>query len=108
MVLIFVMLFCSLVADPDLHLSGEEGGTFESLTMNVEFCQDNSGRSKVMRYFRKRGGGGAPRAPPLDLPRLQEKYSVPIKNMGRLTSRTKPLHFLFDTIKGNSYTFHKK
>ena len=27
--------------------------------MNVEFCEDNSGTSKKMRYFRKnRGGGG--------------------------------------------------
>ena len=39
--------------------------------MNVEFCEDNSGRSKKMRYFRTNmrggGGGGAPLDPPLIL-----------------------------------------
>ena len=71
----FLMLFCSSVADPDLHLPnwGGGGGAFESLTMNVEFCEDNSGRSKIMRCFRKMGGGGAPRAPPLDLPLLEDQ-----------------------------------
>ena len=26
------------------------GAAFEGLTMNVEFCEDNSDRSKTMRY----------------------------------------------------------
>ena len=32
------------MADPDLQLwrEGGGGGTFEGLTMNVEFCEDNS------------------------------------------------------------------
>ena len=41
------------------------GGALKGLTINVEFCDDNSGRSKKMRYFRKIRVGG--RAPPLDL-----------------------------------------
>ena len=36
------------VADPDLQL--RRGPAFKGLTMNVEFCEDNSGTS---RYFRK-------------------------------------------------------
>ena len=43
------------VADPDLHLR-RGGSTFEGLTMNVEFCEDNSGSSKKMHYFRKNKG----------------------------------------------------
>ena len=40
------------------------GGTFEGLTMNVEFCEDNFGSSKKMRYLRNnRGGGGGPPGP---------------------------------------------
>ena len=58
------------VAYPDLHLTGGGGGgggAFEGLTINIEFCEDNSGRSKKTRYFRKiRGGGGLPLDPPLD------------------------------------------
>ena len=39
------------------------------LTMNVEFCEDNSGTSKKMRYFRKnKMGAKAPQALPLDPP----------------------------------------
>ena len=38
------------VADPDLQLTGGGGGgggkAFEGLTMNVEFCEDNSGSAK--------------------------------------------------------------
>ena len=34
------------------------------MTMNVEFCEDNSGASKKMRYFRKNKVGA--RTPPLD------------------------------------------
>ena len=52
------------VAGPDLHpAKGGGGGAFEGLTINVEFCEDNSGgRSKKMRYFRKYkvGEAGAP------------------------------------------------
>ena len=33
--------------------SPKEQGAFEGLTMNVEFCEDNSGRSKKMCYFQK-------------------------------------------------------
>ena len=37
--------------------------------MKVEFCEDNSGTSKKMRYFLKnKVGTRAPRAPPLDPP----------------------------------------
>ena len=51
------------MADPDLHVKwGGGGGAFEGLTVNVEICEDNSGRSKKMRYFRKIKGGS-----PLDL-----------------------------------------
>ena len=32
---------------------GAGGGSFEGLTMNVEFCEDNSGSEQKMRYFRK-------------------------------------------------------
>ena len=51
---------------------GEEGVlAFEGL--NVEFCEDNSGRSKKMRYFRTNikgggGGGGGGEGAPLDPP----------------------------------------
>ena len=39
------------------------------LTMNVEFCKDNSDTSKKIRYFRKiKVGARAPRDPPLDPP----------------------------------------
>ena len=41
------------VVDPDLQLG--KGG-FEGLTMNVEFCKDNSGSSKKMCYFQKKEG----------------------------------------------------
>ena len=39
--------------------------------MNVEFCEDNSGRSKKMRYFRQKnevkvGAQAPPLDPPLD------------------------------------------
>ena len=55
------------MVDPDLQL--RRGPTFKSLTINVEFCKDNSGTSKKMRYFRKnKVGAGVPQAPPLDLP----------------------------------------
>ena len=52
------------MADPDLHLSGG-GGVFKGLTINVEFCEDNSGRSKKMRYIseKNKGGGGGGRSP---------------------------------------------
>ena len=33
-------------------------GASQSLTMNVEFCEDNSGSSNIMRYFPKKNGGG--------------------------------------------------
>ena len=39
------------MADPDLRQKGEGRGAFEGLTMNVEFCERNSGGSKKMRYF---------------------------------------------------------
>ena len=39
------------------------GGAFEGLTMNVEFCEDNSGSSKKMRYFRKNKGVPVPPLP---------------------------------------------
>ena len=43
--------------------------------MNVEFCEDNSGTSKKMRYFRKNKVGiRAPRAPPLDPPLCKENH----------------------------------
>ena len=42
--------------------SAKEGAR---LTMDVEFCEDNSGTSKKMRYFRKNKVGATP---PLDLP----------------------------------------
>ena len=35
--------------------SAKEGS---HLTMNIEFCEKNSGTSKKMRYFRKNKGGG--------------------------------------------------
>ena len=55
------------MADQDLRLSGWGGrGAFEGLTMNVEFCEDNSSSSKKIRYFRKNKGGGG--GPPLDPP----------------------------------------
>ena len=43
------------------------GGAFEGLTINAEFCKDNSGRSKKMRYFRKNKEVATP---PLDPPVL--------------------------------------
>ena len=43
------------VVDLDLHLrgggGGGGGGAFEGLIMNVEFCEDNAGRAKKMRYL---------------------------------------------------------
>ena len=55
------------VADPDLRSAkgggGGRGGG-RDLTMNVEFCLDNSGTSKKMRYFRIKKWG--PLDPPLD------------------------------------------
>ena len=53
--------------------SAKEGAR---LTMNVEFCGDNSGTSKKMRYFRKN------KVPPLD-PRWNEpadyiRHLVPV------------------------------
>ena len=44
---------------------------FKDLTMNAEFCEDNSGSGQKMRPFRtnkagKGGGGQAFRAPPMD------------------------------------------
>ena len=46
--------------------SAKEGAR---LTMNVEFCEDNSGTSKKMRYFRKNKVGAQGRCtPPLDPP----------------------------------------
>ena len=59
------------VADPDLHQRGEGRGAFEGLTMNVEFCERNSGGSKNMRYFRIfffLGGGGKGGMSPVLLP----------------------------------------
>ena len=56
---------------PSRNVGGEGGrgggGAFEGLTVNVEICENNSGRSKKMRYFRKIRRGGGCRAPPLDL-----------------------------------------
>ena len=49
------------VKDPDLQLGGQGGGgggAFEDLTLNVEFCKDNSSSLLKMRYFRKNMGGG--------------------------------------------------
>ena len=37
--------------------SAKEG---DRLTMNVEFCEDNSSTSMIMRYFRKIGWGPSP------------------------------------------------
>ena len=48
---------------------GGRGGGVEGLTMNVEFCKNNSGSAQKMCYYRKIGGGDR-RAPPLDLPLL--------------------------------------
>ena len=42
------------VADPDLQL--RRGPAFKDLTINVEFCKDNSGTSKKMRYFCTQSG----------------------------------------------------
>ena len=42
---------------------GGRGRTFEGLTMNVEFCEDNFGSSKKMRYLRNNRGGGGPPGP---------------------------------------------
>ena len=39
------------------------GGGGLGLTMNVELCEDNSGRSKKMRYLRKNRGRGPPPHP---------------------------------------------
>ena len=47
-----------IVADPDLQL--RRGPVFESLNMNVKFCEDNSGTSKKMRHFRKNKVGAVP------------------------------------------------
>ena len=33
--------------------SAKEGLVFKGLTMNVKFCENNSGTSKKMRYFQK-------------------------------------------------------
>ena len=46
------------------------GGACEGLAVNVEFCANNSGRSKKMRYFRKdrEGEGGGGTGPPGPLP----------------------------------------
>ena len=48
-----------------IYRRGGRGRTFEGLTMNVEFCEDNLGSSKKMRYLRNNrgGGGGVPRGP---------------------------------------------
>ena len=51
--------------------------------MNVEFCGDNSGRSKKMSYFRKNKGTG--RAPPLDPPLLLVYASIHLQNVKPLS-----------------------
>ena len=52
------------MVDPDIHLRGGGGGTFEGFTMNVEFCEDNPSSSKKMRYFQKvTGKKGGPLGP---------------------------------------------
>ena len=40
------------MADPDLQLRGEGRGAFEGLTMNVEFCEDNSTLSARGVFFK--------------------------------------------------------
>ena len=82
--------------------SAKEGAR---LTMNVEFCEDNSGTSKKMRYFRKNEvGARAPRVPPLDpatdvgTTTIPEGYSE-MFNIGRLHPKTCPsLYTIFDRI----------
>ena len=49
------------MADPDLLL--REWDAFEGLTMNVEFCEDNSGNGQKMRYSGKKGGRVGPPDP---------------------------------------------
>ena len=59
------------VADPDLQL--RKGPAFKGLTMNLEFCEDNSGTSKKMHNFQENKVGAW--APPLDPPLLFIKLS---------------------------------
>ena len=61
---LLLRVLTSLAAVSNIYSGGSrpspKGGAFEGLTMNVEFCEDNAGRSNKMRYFRKNKGGGLP------------------------------------------------
>ena len=50
----------NIVGSSGSRPKGGGGSAFEGLTTNVEFCEDNSGRSKKMRHFRKKWGRGVP------------------------------------------------
>ena len=70
---------------------GGGGGAFEGLTMNVEFCEDNSGRSKKMRYFQKNKGSGSPplnrsatELTPVQCNKLQAYYQLSLEFRNRL------------------------
>ena len=69
----FKMCRRGIISGESRPLPKGRGGPFEGLSMNVEFCKDNFGRSKKMHYFRKirgwggGGGGGGGGAPPLPL-----------------------------------------
>ena len=66
--LVALQLVCTLytIFSGGSRPSVEEGAR---LTRNVQFCEDNSGTSKKMRYFQKnKVGAQPPRAPPLDPP----------------------------------------
>ena len=52
--------------------------------MNVEFCEDNSGTSKKMRYFRKnKGGGGGGASPPGVDRKREDKQGATRRKRGR-------------------------
>jgi len=62
--------------------------------MNIEFCEENSGTSKKMRYFRKNKGGGgrAPRHfkvdPPLrSVPSVSFEQPTAMENIENVSDR---------------------
>ena len=72
--------------------SAKEGAR---LTMNVEFCEDNFGTSKKMRYFRKnKVGARAPRAPPLDPPLVRTFQTCPYLPIGTKSVNGRYINYL--------------
>ena len=63
-VIFHIFYLCNMDFSWTLQTSGgsrpspKRVGAFKGLATNVEFCEDNSGSSTKIRYFRIRGGGG--------------------------------------------------